>query len=73
MPNERTSKEVLTSNDPKYREKLERVQSALSSWNATTKRSTLLLETAPTQLMSVGKTVYFVMGSTQVVYKILMD
>ena len=43
------------------------------SWNATTKRSTLLLETAPTQLMAVCKTVYFVMGSTQVVYKILLD
>jgi hypothetical protein len=43
------------------------------SWNATTKRSTLLLETAPTQLMAVGKTVYFVMGSTQVVYKISID
>jgi hypothetical protein len=36
-------------------------------------RSILLLETAPTQLISVGKTVYFVMGSTQVVYKISMD
>ncbi len=43
------------------------------SWNAITKGSTLLLETAPTQLMAVGKTVYFVMGSTQVVYKISMD
>ena len=43
------------------------------SWNAVTKRSTLLLETAPTQLVAVGKTVYFVMGSTQVVYKILLD
>ena len=36
-------------------------------------RSILLLETAPTQLISVGKTVYFVMGSTQVVYKISME
>ena len=35
--------------------------------------STLLLETAPTQLISVGKTVCFVMGRTQVVYKISMD
>ena len=43
------------------------------SWNATTQRLTLLLETAPTQVMAVGKTVYFVMGSTQVVYKISMD
>jgi hypothetical protein len=43
------------------------------SWNATTQRSTLLLETAPTQLMAVGKTLYFVMGTTQVVYKIAID
>jgi hypothetical protein len=32
-----------------------------------------LLETAPTQLMAVGKTLYFVMGNTQVVYKITID
>ena len=43
------------------------------NWNVITKGSTLLLETAPSQLMPVGKTVYFVMGSTQVVYKISMD
>ena len=41
--------------------------------NATTQRSTLLLETVPTQLMAVGKTLYFVMGTTQVVYKIAID
>lgn len=42
-------------------------------WNASTKRSTVLLETAPSQLMAVGKTVYFLMGPTQVVYKISLD
>jgi hypothetical protein len=43
------------------------------SWNSTTRQSKLLLETAPTQIISAGKTVYFVMGTTQVLYKILID
>jgi hypothetical protein len=43
------------------------------SWSSTTQRATLLLETAPSQLMAVGKTVYFLMGTTQVVYKISLD
>ena len=43
------------------------------SWNSTTKQSRLLLETAPTQIIAAGKTIYFVMGTTQVLYKILID
>jgi len=39
-------------------------------WNSTTKLSTLLIETSPTQVIAVGKTIYFVMGTTQIVYKI---
>lgn len=45
----------------------------VSVWSATTQRSTLLLETAPSQIMAVGKTVYFLLGSTQVVYKTSLD
>ena len=43
------------------------------SWNANTQRSTVLLDTPPAQLMAVGKTVYFVMGNTQVVHKVSTD
>ena len=43
------------------------------SWNSTTKQTRLLLETAPTQIIAAGKTIYFVMGTTQVLHKILID
>jgi len=43
------------------------------SWNASTKKSSLRLETAPGQVMVSGSTMYFVMGSTQKVYKLALD
>ena len=43
------------------------------TWNANSKTSTLRLETAPGQILVSGSTLYFVMGTTQVVYKITMD
>ena len=43
------------------------------SWNASTKKSSLRLETAPGQVMVSGSTMYFVMGSAQKVYKLALD
>jgi hypothetical protein len=43
------------------------------TWNANNKTSTLRLETAPGQILVSGSTLYFVMGTTQVVYKIAID
>ena len=43
------------------------------SWNAATKTSTLVIETAPTQVMMSGSTLYFVMGSGQAVYKLALN
>ena len=43
------------------------------SWDAATKTSTLVIETAPTQVMMSGSTLYFVMGSGQAVYKLVLN
>jgi hypothetical protein len=43
------------------------------SWNASTKKSSLRLETAPSQVMVSASTMYFVMGSAQKVYKLALD
>ena len=43
------------------------------SWNASTKKSSLRLETAPGQVMVSASTMYFVMGSTNKVYKLALD
>ena len=43
------------------------------SWNAETKASTLLIETAPTQVSMSGATMYFVMGAAQAVYKLVLQ
>jgi hypothetical protein len=43
------------------------------SWNASTKKSSLRLETPPGQVMVSGSIMYFVMGSTQKVYKLALD
>ena len=43
------------------------------SWSADTKTSTLLMETAPTQVTMSGSTMYFVMGAAQAVYKLVLQ
>ena len=43
------------------------------SWSADTKTSTLLMETAPTQVTMSGSTMYFVMGTAQAVYKLVLQ
>ena len=43
------------------------------SWSAETKASTLLMETAPTQVTMSGATMYFVMGAAQAVYKLVLQ
>ena len=43
------------------------------SWNTTTKTSTLLIDTAPSQVFQSGSTLYFVMGNSQTVYRITLN
>ena len=43
------------------------------SWNAATRSSTLRLDAAPNQVMVSGTTMYFVMGATQSVYRLLLN
>lgn len=42
------------------------------SWNAATRSSTLRIEAAPNQVMVSGGNVYFVMGATQTVYRLML-
>ena len=42
------------------------------SWNAATRSSTLRVEAAPNQVMVSGSSVYFVMGATQTVYRLVL-
>ena len=42
------------------------------SWNAATRSSTLRIEAAPNQVMVSGSSVYFVMGTTQTVYRLVL-
>ena len=43
------------------------------SWNASTKTSTLLIDTAPNQVMLGGNTLYFVMGASKAVYRVVLN
>jgi hypothetical protein len=42
-------------------------------WNAGTKASTLVIDTAPNQVLMSGNTMYFVMGTTQAVFKLVLN
>jgi len=50
-----------------------RVLGKVYSWSANAKTSTLLMETAPTQVTMSGSTMYFVMGAAQAVYKLVLQ
>lgn len=43
------------------------------AWNAATRSSTLLIDAAPSQIKLSGSTLYFVMGSGKVVYKLVLS
>ena len=43
------------------------------SWNAATKTSTLRLDTIPNQVLLSGSTMYFVMGTSQTVYRLVLN
>jgi hypothetical protein len=43
------------------------------SWNAATRSSTLRIDAAPNQVMVSGGNVYFVMGATQTVYRLIVQ
>ena len=42
-------------------------------WNANTKSSTLLIDAAPNQVMQSGSTLYFVMGASKTVYRVVLN
>lgn len=43
------------------------------SWNASTKTSKLIIDAAPNRVMLTGSTLYFVMGGSQTVYKLVLN
>ncbi len=43
------------------------------SWNANTKSSTLLIDAAPNQVLQSGSTLYFVMGASKAVYRVVLN
>lgn len=43
------------------------------SWNASTKSSTLIIDAAPNQVLLSGSTLYFVMGASKAVYRVVLN